>query len=1111
MLKRVRIKGFKSCADPIDLEFGPGINVIVGPNGAGKSNIAEAIVWALGEQRAGRLRAPAMQDILFSGGDGRQPVGMAEVSITVDGPVTDGGPAELGVTRRLTRAGDSGYKLNNGNCRLVDVLDSLSSRGLGPQSLAIIRQGQVDQICQSTPAALRGILDETAGTGLPKRRRHRAELRLKHVDDHLARARDLSTEITSRARALERQARAAERAGEVERELHEARAALATARTLCAGRELAAARDVRTARRAQVTTATQTLKAAHVAARAADEQRQVVITERENAMQSAGRVRGVAERLAGRSEVATGRVQLAHDDAERRRVGRREAQAALVVTERGHEEAEAGLTAADAASRGAADRLEQAEAADQAALASLERARDDRRMAERDAAERATAEGRVVRATEAMAGLYGAGVTDVARAERRAEISSLRRTRDQERLAQARRRAETARSACEGAAARAARLAAEAASLAPGEDRPVEGVLLGDGIEVEKGMERAVAAALGELADAPIVHTFGEGATALEAGALAAAVVRPAAPQSEDVPPTAGARRLSSVITSCPDRARPWLDGLLAGAWLVPSLEGLPANIRARVLVTADGLAFSPALGMLTGVRGPWAGRVLHRHAVASADAAAAMVKQAEVTERALADGERRTGVRARASERSGERGGSRLESARAEARRRDAARADAVAALDVAHAELVRLGAAPEGAPGHPEADGESARAARIARTAARETARMCEQDAAQRRAVLQDIVARRARARAEAEAPEAALVDHGTVLAAARAMDAVAQALKPCGDAMDQRARELATFLAEIGTALQQAQQAVDVAERVTTAAAESDRAAEIAMAVAAERAREAGVAEDAPPSAPPAQDEEHADAIAERVQALVARREAMGAVNPLASQERAALAAREGETEEQIADLQKAAEALRAQMAELDAQVAGAFAEVMQAVDERFQEVVGLLFPGGTGRLRVVDDEGDEGVEIEVVPAGKRARSLALFSGGEKSLIALGFCLAIAMARPAPFYLLDEVEAGLDDTNLRRFLGVVRRLSGERQFILITHQQPTVEVADLLFGVTMGRSGVSQVVARRLDRNAEGPARPWVRRQLQAVSDPALLTEASDPPPAAAAAAG
>ena len=186
MLTRLRIKGFKSFADPIDLEFGPGLNVIVGPNGSGKSNISEAIAWALGEQRAGRLRAPAMQDILFSGGDGRQPVGMAEVVLTLDGPAGDG-PAEMGVSRRLTRAGDSGYRLNGSNARLVDVLDALSTRGLGPQSLSIIRQGQVDAICQSKPSALRAILDEAAGTGLPKRRRHRAEVVLARGDVEQAR------------------------------------------------------------------------------------------------------------------------------------------------------------------------------------------------------------------------------------------------------------------------------------------------------------------------------------------------------------------------------------------------------------------------------------------------------------------------------------------------------------------------------------------------------------------------------------------------------------------------------------------------------------------------------------------------------------------------------------------------------------------------------------------------------------------------------------------------------------------------------------------------------------------------------------------------------------
>ena len=125
------------------------------------------------------------------------------------------------------------------------------------------------------------------------------------------------------------------------------------------------------------------------------------------------------------------------------------------------------------------------------------------------------------------------------------------------------------------------------------------------------------------------------------------------------------------------------------------------------------------------------------------------------------------------------------------------------------------------------------------------------------------------------------------------------------------------------------------------------------------------------------------------------------------------------------------------------------------------------------------------------VEVVPAGKRPRALSLLSGGERSLIAMAFCLALALARPAPFYLLDEVEAALDDSNLRRFLGVIRRLSEDTQFIVITHQQPTVEIADTLFGVTMGQDGASQVLSRQLSRSVEGPARPYVRRQLRLVN--------------------
>jgi chromosome segregation protein len=168
-----------------------------------------------------------------------------------------------------------------------------------------------------------------------------------------------------------------------------------------------------------------------------------------------------------------------------------------------------------------------------------------------------------------------------------------------------------------------------------------------------------------------------------------------------------------------------------------------------------------------------------------------------------------------------------------------------------------------------------------------------------------------------------------------------------------------------------------------------------------------------------------------------------------------------------------------------------VAEGFASLFGAFRDRFAEVCGLLFPGGEGRLRAVEaEDGEAGIEVEVVPAGKRPRSLALMSGGERSLVALAFCLALAMARPAPFYLLDEVEAALDDVNLRRFLGVVRTLSSQTQFLLITHQQPTVEIADTIFGVTMGAEGVSQIVARRLKRDVEGPARPYVRRALHAI---------------------
>jgi chromosome segregation protein len=141
----------------------------------------------------------------------------------------------------------------------------------------------------------------------------------------------------------------------------------------------------------------------------------------------------------------------------------------------------------------------------------------------------------------------------------------------------------------------------------------------------------------------------------------------------------------------------------------------------------------------------------------------------------------------------------------------------------------------------------------------------------------------------------------------------------------------------------------------------------------------------------------------------------------------------------------------------------------------VQENFAEVASTLFPGGEGRLRLTepDEEEQPGIEVELRPAGKKVTRLSLLSGGEKALGAISFLFALFLARPCPFYLLDEVEAALDDTNIGRFVELLRRYSDRAQFIVITHQKRTMEAADILYGVTMGRDGVSQIVSRRLPR--------------------------------------
>lgn len=1110
MLRRIEIRGFKSFPAPLVLDLGPGVNVVVGPNGSGKSNIVEAVLWGMGEQRATRLRASGgWQDVIFSGSPSRPPSGLAEVSLLL-APEDGEGPAELEVSRRLTRAGEAYYRVNGETCRLIDLHDSLAGRGLGTESFAVIRQGQVETICASRPPELRAILDEAAGIGLPKRRRKRAQQKLARTADRLQRARDIAGEVASRARALERQAKAAERATAVEEELGAARARLVAVRAVAVHRELSAATARFDEQAAVASAAAAELEEARTRRAAVETRRDRALAELSAAEALALTLRAGVERLSGRAELASDRVDEAVERASRRSASRRSAAERVAELQAEFEaRAAAAQNADDEAARAliSARELEEraiearttertargALAGARAALAEAERAAaDSARRMERIGAEMARVERQVAARGETAP-------PDLSRAERRSEISSARADRHRDRVEIAQRALADAVGTLDAAEIRRREAQTAARVLVPpdGDGGVAAGRHLGDGLDVEPGLERAVAAALGALADATLAAGLGPAKEAVEEGASAALVAQP--PRAVG-PTPAGATPLLPAVIACAPDARPHLERLLADAWVVDSLDvvtpGLPG-----VFVTRDGLALRADLGIVSGSRSAWGRRALHRRAVESEERAARDVDagRAAVEQARAADGEARR--RARAAERSAARAAAQLAADRArsdrmaeEDRRNREDLAAAHVAMGPARSDSERAAAEVESARRILK-DAESAHAqARDQATAldiAHRRAAEALVDAGTRAAELRGSATaaseRLAQVRAEAEAPEARPLDLDLPRRAAGVLRLAADALGPLEDASRALVAQRRSASAECEGERATAEEELRAVELRSQDAAARAQEAQIARAVAAERAREAGPAADDAELA-----EVDPEEMAQRVAALERRRESMGPVNALAAAERAELSERERDLAEQIADLEGSIAALQGHLAELEAAVTEGFQSVFGTVGERFTEVIGLLFPGGEGRLQLVmDEEGDDpGVEIQVVPAGKRPRALSLLSGGERSLVALAFCLALATSRKAPFYLLDEVEAALDDVNLRRFLGVVRKLAETTQFVLVTHQQPTVEISDTLFGVTMV-DGVSQVVARRLARTVEGPARPFVRRALSDAS--------------------
>ena len=225
-LKRLEMVGFKSFAHKTGIELTPGITAIVGPNGCGKSNIVDALRWAMGEQSAKHLRGHQMEDVVFNGSDSLPPTGMAEVSLTFDnedgrGPVEYNGFTEIMVTRRLFRSGESEYAINKVPSRLKDVIELFLGTGVGSKAYSIVEQGRIDELVNSKAEDRRALIEEAAGTSKYKSRKLVAERKLERTQQNLLRATDIVREIERQIRAMELQAKKAERYRALKAELKE--------------------------------------------------------------------------------------------------------------------------------------------------------------------------------------------------------------------------------------------------------------------------------------------------------------------------------------------------------------------------------------------------------------------------------------------------------------------------------------------------------------------------------------------------------------------------------------------------------------------------------------------------------------------------------------------------------------------------------------------------------------------------------------------------------------------------------------------------------------------------------------------------------------------------
>jgi len=315
-------------------------------------------------------------------------------------------------------------------------------------------------------------------------------------------------------------------------------------------------------------------------------------------------------------------------------------------------------------------------------------------------------------------------------------------------------------------------------------------------------------------------------------------------------------------------------------------------------------------------------------------------------------------------------------------------------------------------------------------------------------------------------------------------RAEEAIATVSRHVGT-LRERQREMRSKLGNANVELSEAEERREELERSTRTLGDSLSALEIELAELAVRQEAVceGLRRDADATPERAMGIEAPELAQggdarDRLESLQADLKRMGPINPLAAQEHAEIAAEADELDSQLGDLNESRQELRKVISALDEKMVALFMAAFEEISQFYSENFSLVFPGGVGHLTLTDpdDPLTTGVEVEAQPAGKKVGRLSLLSGGERSLAALAFLFAVFRSRPSPFYVLDEVEAALDDANLHRFLRLVDTLRRSVQLVLITHQQQTMEAADVLYGVTMEPGESSKVLSKRMTERRE-----------------------------------